>query len=50
VRPYLEKNISQERAGEVDQGLGLKFKPQYHKKTETYTSMKRQGKSVAQKL
>jgi hypothetical protein len=32
VRPYLEKNPSQKRAGGVAQGEALEFKPQYHKK------------------
>jgi hypothetical protein len=32
VRPYLEKNPSQKRAGGVAQGAGPEFKPQYHKK------------------
>jgi hypothetical protein len=29
ARPYLEKKSSQKRADAVDQGLGLKFNPQY---------------------
>jgi hypothetical protein len=32
VRPYLEKKKSQKRAGEVAQGVGPEFKPQYCKK------------------
>jgi hypothetical protein len=35
ARPYLEKNPSQKReegAGEVAQGVGPEFKPQYHQK------------------
>jgi hypothetical protein len=32
VRPYLEKNPSQERAGGVAQGVGPEFKPQNCKK------------------
>jgi hypothetical protein len=32
MRPYLQKNPSQKRAGGVAQGVGLKFKPQHHKK------------------
>jgi hypothetical protein len=32
VRPCLEKNPSQKRAGGVAQSVGLEFKPQYHKK------------------
>jgi hypothetical protein len=32
VRPYLEKNPSQKRAGGVAQGVGPEFKPQYCKK------------------
>jgi hypothetical protein len=32
VRPYLEKNPLQKRAGGLAQGVGPKFKPQYHKK------------------
>jgi hypothetical protein len=31
VRPFLEKNSSQKRTGGVAQGVGLEFKPQYHK-------------------
>jgi hypothetical protein len=30
TRPYLEKTL-QKRAGGVAQGVGPKFKPQYHK-------------------
>jgi hypothetical protein len=30
MRPYLEKNPSQKRAGGVAQGVGPEFKPQYH--------------------
>jgi hypothetical protein len=29
MRPYLEKNPSQKRAGGVAQGVGPEFKPQY---------------------
>jgi hypothetical protein len=29
MRPYLQKNPSQKRAGGVAQGVGLKFKPQF---------------------
>jgi hypothetical protein len=32
LRPYLEKKPSQKRAGGVAGGVGLEFKPQYHKK------------------
>jgi hypothetical protein len=32
VRPFLEKNPSQKRAGGVAQGVGPEFKPQYCKK------------------
>jgi hypothetical protein len=32
VRPYIEKNPSQKRAGGVAQGVGPEFKPQYCKK------------------
>jgi hypothetical protein len=32
VRPYLKKKKSQKRAGEVTQGIGPDFKPQYQKK------------------
>jgi hypothetical protein len=32
VRPYLEKSLSQKRAGGVAQGIGPELKPQYHKK------------------
>jgi hypothetical protein len=32
MRPYLEKNPSAKRAGEVTQGEGPEFKPQYCKK------------------
>jgi hypothetical protein len=32
VRPDLEKNLSQKRAGGVAQGVGPEFKPQYQKK------------------
>jgi hypothetical protein len=32
VRPYLEKNPSQKRAGGIAQGVGPEFKPQYLKK------------------
>jgi hypothetical protein len=32
LRPYLEKNPSQKKAGGVAQGVGLEFKPQYCKK------------------
>jgi hypothetical protein len=32
MRPCLEKNLSQERAGGVAQGVGPEFKPQYQKK------------------
>jgi hypothetical protein len=31
-KTYHEKNPSQERAGGVDQGVGLEFKPQHCKK------------------
>jgi hypothetical protein len=31
LRPYLEKNPSQNRAGGVAQGVGPKFKPQFTK-------------------
>jgi hypothetical protein len=31
LRPYLEKNPSQKRAGVVVQGVGPEFKPHYHK-------------------
>jgi hypothetical protein len=30
ARPYFKKNPSQKRAGEVAQGEGPEFKPQYH--------------------
>jgi hypothetical protein len=33
MRPYLEKNLSQKRAGEVPQDVGPEFKPQYRKKS-----------------
>jgi hypothetical protein len=32
VRPYLKKNLSQNRDGGVPQGEGPKFKPQYCKR------------------
>jgi hypothetical protein len=32
MRHYVKKNPSQKRAGGVAQGIGFKFKPQYHKK------------------
>jgi hypothetical protein len=32
MRPYLEKKLSQKRAGRVAEGVGPEFKPQYHKK------------------
>jgi hypothetical protein len=32
MRPYLEKNTLQKRAGEVAQGISPEFKPQYQKK------------------
>jgi hypothetical protein len=32
VRPYLEKILHKERAGEVAQGEGPEFKPPYHQK------------------
>jgi hypothetical protein len=32
MRPYLETNPSQKRAGGVAQGVDLEFKPQYQKK------------------
>jgi hypothetical protein len=32
MRPYLEKNPSQKRAGGMAQGVVPEFKPQYHKK------------------
>jgi hypothetical protein len=32
MRPYLEKNPSQNRVGGVAQGKGPEFKPQYHTK------------------
>jgi hypothetical protein len=32
MRPYLEKNPSQKRAGGVAQGVGPEFKPHYHKR------------------
>jgi hypothetical protein len=31
VRPYLEKNLRRKGAGRVAQGVGPKFKCQYHK-------------------
>jgi hypothetical protein len=31
MRPYLEKNLSQKRAGVVIEGAGSEFEPQYHK-------------------
>jgi hypothetical protein len=38
VRPYLEKNPSQNRAGGVAQYVGPEFKPQYHKKEVIFLS------------
>jgi hypothetical protein len=32
MRPYLEKNPTQKRAGGMAQGVGSEFKPQYCKK------------------
>jgi hypothetical protein len=32
LKPYLEKNPLQKRAGGVAQGVGTEFKPQYHHK------------------
>jgi hypothetical protein len=32
MRPYLEKNPSQKRAGGVAQDVSPEFTPQYHKK------------------
>jgi hypothetical protein len=40
LRSYLEKNISQKRAGEVAQGEGPEFKPQYHKNKTKQTNKK----------
>jgi hypothetical protein len=34
MRPYLEKNPSQKRAGGVALGVGPQFKSQHHKKIE----------------
>jgi hypothetical protein len=31
LRPYLEKKLSQKRAGGLAQGIGPELKPQYHK-------------------
>jgi hypothetical protein len=35
MRPYLEKNPSQKRAGGVAQGVDPEFKPQCHKNKQT---------------
>jgi hypothetical protein len=35
-RPYLGKNLSQKRTGEVAQGVGPEFKPQYCKNTKNF--------------
>jgi hypothetical protein len=32
VRPYLEKNPTQKKAGGVAQGVSPEFKPYYHEK------------------
>jgi hypothetical protein len=34
MRPYLEKTHHKKRAGEVAQGVGPEFKPQYYKKKD----------------
>jgi hypothetical protein len=34
VRPYLEKNPSEKKAGGVVQGVDAEFKPQYSKKKQ----------------
>jgi hypothetical protein len=36
VRPYLEKNPSQKRAGGLAPGIGPEFKPQYHQKKKVW--------------
>jgi hypothetical protein len=36
MRPYLEKNPSQKRAGGVAQGVGPEFKPYYLKKRKWF--------------
>jgi hypothetical protein len=36
MRPYLDKNPSQKRAGGVAQGVGPEFKPQYCKKRKKF--------------
>jgi hypothetical protein len=38
MRPCLEKNLSQERAGGVAQGVGPEFKPQHHTHTHKKTA------------
>jgi hypothetical protein len=41
MRPYLEKNPSQKRAGAVAEGVGPEFKPQYHQ-TNKQTNKQKQ--------
>jgi hypothetical protein len=39
MRPSLEKNASQKRAGEVTEGTGPEFKPQYYKKKRQFSDL-----------
>jgi hypothetical protein len=41
MRDPISKNPSQQRAGKVAQGVGPKFKPQYHKKNKNKTEVAR---------
>jgi hypothetical protein len=46
VRPYLEKNPSQKRAGGVAQGVGPEFKSQYCKKRKNKKISCRLGENI----
>jgi hypothetical protein len=48
VRLHLEKNPSQERAGEIAQGVGPEFKPQYYKKKKTKKKERKRGYTACQ--
>jgi hypothetical protein len=47
LRPYLEKNPSQKRAGGVAQGVDSEFKSQYHKKANVLNTPPHRNHSLA---
>jgi hypothetical protein len=46
LRPYLEKNPSQKRAGGVAQGVGPEFKPQYCKERQKPRERERERQKI----